>query len=917
MRARLVAGLIAAASTACFDGRVDDGASVSCSANDECPEGTGCVTAIGRCVPLGAGDDVRPVVSVAQAPTVIRAATSAADRLVRFTVNEPLAAPPVVRAGGVALDVVVDGELVDAVFVVDVDPAVVGEGDIDVTAVLVDAVGNVDEVSVVAIVIDVTPPDVIELVAPARVRDAPFVVAVIGTERLQGVTLALSGDELASFAQTFRGGDSASAAVDVAAVLVPAKVPPDAPDLPRRDVTLVIDALTLTDGVGNTVTREFARPLVVDTAGPAVTVRAVRGRASNVTPNNEFVVEVDVVDGDAAAALVSIEVGGLPMSCVGALPAVCRGATAAGLVRLSEGVHAVTAVAIDTVGNSGVAGGTVVVDRTPPTLTGAITLRGPNGGPLSGRAVGFGGFINVVLQAEDFDLDGAVAAVRASVHLRGPSGAEVPFANVAENAAELEVTDVLASGDYEVVASAVDVLGNAGETVLGSVAVSSLTPSPCVADGPAGPRCTDFDGDGVLGVSDSCDVVDVAAAGSAVDCDDSDALVWPGMIEIPGDRLDNDCVNGDADLAADAVAAVFVTVDGDPLAEGTRQRPTTLAAGITRGRGLGLPVFVAAGTYRLDAVSLGGGVIVGGFDPSTFEPRAGPTVVEHTGDRALLLDGAGLVGVIDVDFAVSDHASVVTTTAPRAVFGRLGFVSSGCVPPDGCGAFITSAGSAIVVDVVGAGDAVTPNAQGFDLVNAFAVDVDVSDIDVGVDSAGALQLARSRVVANVGVRAATLALLDTVVVQPGDSGVGVTVAGATQDWLIAHSAILGPLAPRALTVSSGRAKIINSVLIGDAQPGVLIADGSATLSLGATAIRETCIVASCVEIDDVNAANCGPFATCVDVGGGNFAIVAGDVDADGALLEVRPGLPLLDAPTTLAGDRNGDCRDLAAPRVGP
>lgn len=73
-------------------------AHITCSSNDECPQGTSCRTQVGRCLPKGA-DDVAPVVvagSVGISPSTVRAG---AVMVATFELDEDCLEPPEVRIG--------------------------------------------------------------------------------------------------------------------------------------------------------------------------------------------------------------------------------------------------------------------------------------------------------------------------------------------------------------------------------------------------------------------------------------------------------------------------------------------------------------------------------------------------------------------------------------------------------------------------------------------------------------------------------------------------------------------------------------------------------------------------------------------------------------------------------------------------
>ncbi|HEY4182547.1 MAG TPA: choice-of-anchor Q domain-containing protein [Kofleriaceae bacterium] len=167
--------------------------------------------------------------------------------------------------------------------------------------------------------------------------------------------------------------------------------------------------------------------------------------------------------------------------------------------------------------------------------------------------------------------------------------------------------------------------------------------------GDAGPQCADNDGDGVT----TCDG----------DCDDNNALVAPGMDELCGDGIDNNC-NMQSEEGCEAGVGTFVSaIAGNDSNPGTLQQPVkTIAKGIANASLLGgsRTVVIAEGTYTEKVRLIEGIDLLGGHQCDaqsctfTRDIAAHPTVIANTDfegvlagptiTQATLLSGLTLLG---------------------------------------------------------------------------------------------------------------------------------------------------------------------------------------------------------------------------------------------------------------------------------
>ncbi|HEY4058637.1 MAG TPA: choice-of-anchor Q domain-containing protein [Kofleriaceae bacterium] len=149
--------------------------------------------------------------------------------------------------------------------------------------------------------------------------------------------------------------------------------------------------------------------------------------------------------------------------------------------------------------------------------------------------------------------------------------------------------------------------------------------------GDDGPQCADSDGDGVT----TCDG----------DCDDTNALVAPGMDELCGDNLDNNC-NMQTEEGCEAGVGTFVSaITGNDNNAGTLDKPVkTISKGISNAQLLGgaRTVVIAEGTYTEKVRLIEGIDLLGGHQCDTTsctftrDITAHPTVIAATDFEGVL-----------------------------------------------------------------------------------------------------------------------------------------------------------------------------------------------------------------------------------------------------------------------------------------
>lgn len=398
--------------------------------------------------------------------------------------------------------------------------------------------------------------------------------------------------------------------------------------------TTVIDAVRLRDLANNEAARAVdGLAFHVDRTAPVI-VRAVAagtgagGLVADVAGFEGVQVSVQV---DEPLASITARFQALldePTACT-PTPDVALGFSCAltASAAVPDGDNDVVVEAVDLAGNRSSAAARLHVDTAAPApLPGSarVTLLDARG-DVSAALVP-GGRLEVEL---DVDEDLAAPPVVTVVVGVGPTATTTPLSVVT---AGRHVRAVLSNAQPESAGSAridvalTDVVGHAATAPLAlaapfDVGIPVVTPVPSTCAHPAPAGCPDADGDGALGIDDDC----VVPAGAELDCDDDDATVFPGGLELPGDGKDNDCL-GDGDSIIDEAGWVFARceshedprcVDGtDEGHAGTRADPhldliVALAAAAASGKGV-----IADGTFSFDAgvtLVLADAPVVGGI----------------------------------------------------------------------------------------------------------------------------------------------------------------------------------------------------------------------------------------------------------------------------------------------------------------
>jgi hypothetical protein len=190
---------------------------------------------------------------------------------------------------------------------------------------------------------------------------------------------------------------------------------------------------------------------------------------------------------------------------------------------------------------------------------------------------------------------GAIVAGNQTLPLLDVEGAGAEWTLAAD------VTEVFTAPAGEVYVSLVDIAGHSAPLVALSdeVPFGNAIVSSCEV--PAHIGCPDVDGDGVSPVL-GCD--------AAPDCNDLDATVYPGALEIPGDGFANACTG--ADLPIDESVGVFLDKAAPSGGDGSRAAPFNNDQDVnTADPGV---VFVRAGSSSATFVGRINRTVIGGLD---------------------------------------------------------------------------------------------------------------------------------------------------------------------------------------------------------------------------------------------------------------------------------------------------------------
>jgi hypothetical protein len=323
--------------------------------------------------------------------------------------------------------------------------------------------------------------------------------------------------------------------------------------------------------------------------------------------------------------------------------------------------------AADRAGNAAALEGTLVLDTAAPTLLPVAALAlvfAPGTRTLSTSATP-GGDIEIVLTAaEDLaapptlalrfaDDDDQVFALLSATGRTFRYGLTVQEAPVA-------VAVVVATLEDRVGHRRVDVPVDLAAPFATGIPVGAAVVTTCPTQGLA---CIDVDGDGAFAAT--------AACASGTDCNDLQPLAYGGAAEIPGDGFDNDCL-ADGDSPIDETTGVFVAIDGDDSAAGTRAAPLrTIEAGAALASSSSLSAIFVAGTSievaaTADPVVVDG--VVGGLDRETWLPGGAPTR-PIAGPASSGFIGALTVGAFVVALQGGNGSSIIASAGVLAAHG--------------------------------------------------------------------------------------------------------------------------------------------------------------------------------------------------------------------------------------------------------
>jgi hypothetical protein len=194
---------------------------------------------------------------------------------------------------------------------------------------------------------------------------------------------------------------------------------------------------------------------------------------------------------------------------------------------------------------------------------------------------------------------------------------------------EGRINALMPSGLASVDVTFVDLAGNTSVQTIAFFELAGVTTATCPAININGEFCTDGDADGSFGETAACPF---ELIGGPPDCDDTNAAVKPGAVEIGGNDIDENC-DGQTPLASDfTLSEIFVDGAAEPSGDGSFFAPfATLqeAVNVQQGRPIYLaantadtPYVIEGATRRCDEPAGSGlqlsGSLVGGFVRGDF-----------------------------------------------------------------------------------------------------------------------------------------------------------------------------------------------------------------------------------------------------------------------------------------------------------
>ncbi|MDP2344489.1 MAG: putative metal-binding motif-containing protein [Deltaproteobacteria bacterium] len=583
------------------------------------------------------GDHVGGVVVVdARAPALVTAdlpelvdAEAGSTVVVTVDADEPLTDARL-TLGALTIVLVID-DLLPARAAGVVDVGALGDGRFTATLALTDLHGNRANVGAGDVVVDRTPPALVDASADPAVAaagDVVFVTALLNEAiaacpdgALPALRVGQPGVTSEPCTPLQVGGAAALLGCSLDAALLSdgahaATLVDVCDEAGNRSAELALPAQIVVDATPPSFGAVTTTPRTLSTASLLATVDADLSGATSVTASVDGVALSCALDDDHA-------------TCSGPPPALTAGTAAVAFVVTAlddagnRALH-VGAIPVDA-DSPDVAAGTLVVDvDVPAPHTVFFELLRPN---------------DVVTFV--FDSTEPLAAVEARVDGTPLVGTSALLDGTRVKHEVQFTIDRIVAADVEhaFIATLTDDNGNRADVVLASFAFAPFQPAPCDA------ACGDGDGDGFLGFHETA-----CAAGN--DCDDLDATTFPGAPPRPDNGKDDGCSgrgDGAQDESTDA-NSVFVAGDvGNDANPGTRAAPRRTLNGalaaINASRAqivaTASPVTITDGT--LVAAPLFGGYGPGFTPPSPRAERSADTAATGltalTGPSQLLTTG--------------------------------------------------------------------------------------------------------------------------------------------------------------------------------------------------------------------------------------------------------------------------------------